>query len=302
MNNLILNIANYRIKIKSLDYDLDPGKRFRNFIEPNYPAATRIGGLTVDIRVYYGTPDLPYGAECVFHAPFIEETDGHRTEKNPEFWSIWKNNDDLFIKTSFPLSKGNKKALLKFSFDSAEWHLYIDSGNEKCIDPLEYPLDGLVLYYLSVIKGDIMIHASGVNHKGKGYAFSGVSGKGKTTMSALWKKAGATIIHDDRLILRKTAEGFRMYNTPVYDDEEPVHSGIDSIFIIEHGRENTLSRLEGAYAASALLANCIQHNWSREIISGLLQSATGLCSEVPVYALSFKPDTSVIDQIVHELT
>jgi len=47
-----------------------------------------------------------------------------------------------------------------------------------------------------------MIHASGVNNAGHGYIFSGVSGKGKSTMAKLWDNSGARVIHDDRLILR----------------------------------------------------------------------------------------------------
>ena len=71
---------------------------------------------------------------------------------------------------------------MKFSLTTREWDLWID-GSEKEIDPFEYPLDGLILYYLTVIHGDIMIHASGVNNAGHGYIFSGVSGKGKSTMA-----------------------------------------------------------------------------------------------------------------------
>ena len=79
-------------------------------------------------------------------------------------------------------------------------------ATEKEIDPFEYPLDGLILYYLTVINGDIMIHASGVNNAGEGYLFSGVSGKGKSTMAKIWDNYGAKVIHDDRLVIRKTGE------------------------------------------------------------------------------------------------
>ena len=97
-----------------------------------------------------------------------------------------------------------------------EWDLWIETDRTKT-DPLEYPLDGLILYYLTVINNDIMIHASGVNYAGKGFLFSGVSGKGKSTMAGIWDNRGAKVIHDDRLIIRKTGDGYRMFNTPVYE-------------------------------------------------------------------------------------
>ena len=74
------------------------------------------------------------------------------------------------------------------------------------------------------MKGDIMIHASGVNHSGHGYLFSGTSGSGKTTMAKLWDKAGARVIHDDRLIIRNIAGSYKMYNTPIYMNDIPTES------------------------------------------------------------------------------
>ena len=66
-----------------------------------------------------------------------------------------------------------------------------------------------------------MIHASGVYYNGRGYLFSGVSGKGKTTMAGLWDNIGAQVIHDDRLIIRSIDGVYRMFNTPVYRNDEP---------------------------------------------------------------------------------
>jgi len=162
---------------------------------------------------------------------------------------------------------------------------------------MEYPLDGLILYYLTVIHGDIMIHASGVNNAGHGYIFSGISGKGKTTMATLWDKAGARIIHDDRLILRNSGNGYVMYNTPVYKNDEPAQSPVNGIFIIDHGLKNEMAPVRGATAISMVMANCIQHNWDSGIIKGLLGSVSAICAEIPVFKLRFKPDINVIHRI-----
>ena len=50
------------------------------------------------------------------------------------------------------------------------------------------------------------------------------------------------VIHDDRLIIRKTGDGYRMFNTPVYNNDEPLIHHLNRIFIIEHGNENRLIR------------------------------------------------------------
>jgi hypothetical protein len=292
MRKYNLNIAGYNISFKSSPGgpDLIPSERFLRNI-----CAT--SESDVYITVHSGHLKLPKAAERVFHAPFVEEINGIQIRHKPNFWSIWKYHSDLFILTIFPLSAPEKKATLKFSLTSSEWDLWIEGGDNK-IDPFEYPLDGLILYYLTVIHGDIMIHASGINRNGRGYLFSGVSGKGKSTMARLWEESGAKVIHDDRLIIRKTEKGYKMYNTPVYNNDVPQESSLDKIFLIEHGFENKLTPIKGALAVSLVMTNCIQHNWGHDIIARLLGSVSIMCSAVPAIKLSFKPNKSIINLIL----
>ncbi len=204
---------------------------------------------------------------------------------------------NFYIKSVFPLSSLKKTAILKFSLSDRNWDLWLDgAGNET--DPLEYPLDGLVLYYLTAINGDIMIHASGVNNLGHGYLFSGVSGKGKTTMAKLWDNSGARVIHDDRLILRNTGNGYMMFSTPVYSNDVPRESPVNKIFLIEHGSRNEHIPVSGASAISMVMANCIQHNWDQNIVARLIGSVSLMCNAIPVVQLHFRPDRNIIDEIL----
>ena len=106
------------------------------------------------------------------------------------------------------------------------------------------------------------------------------------------------MIHDDRLILRKSQDGYLIYNTPVYENEEPLNAPLSRIYIIEHGTLNSTIPLKGANAVSTVITNCIQHNWGKEIVSGLLDSVSDMCMKVDVARLSFKPDKSIIDHIL----
>ena len=319
MRNYILNIAGYKIRFESSDSgpDIVPSERFLRFLIHEIPGVStpqpprwraneegkgRNGGEDNDliITVHAGEITLPDDAKRVFHAPFVEEINGVLFQQNPEFWSIWKYHSDLFIHVVFPDQFNEKNAVLKFSTDSNHWDLWIDS-KETMVDPFQYPLDGLILYYLTVINKDIMIHASGINNAGKGFLFSGVSGKGKTTMAGLWENSGAKVIHDDRLILRKSGNGYVMHNSPVYNNDEPRQSPLDRIFIIEHGKENEMVQVGGANAVSLVMANCIQHNWGQETIAPLLDAVSDLCSRVKVFKLSFIPDRTITDHILaHE--
>jgi hypothetical protein len=292
MRNYNLNIAGYIISFESSDSDPDliPSQRFLRNICNN-------GSSDLLIKVHSDPIELPSVAERVFYAPLIEEKLGMMIKKSDNFWSIYKCRSDLYIKTVLPHSESEKEGILKFSLTTRKWDLYIKgAGNET--DPLDYPLDGLILYYLTVIHGDIMIHASGVNNSGYGYLFSGVSGKGKSTMAMLWDKAGGKVIHDDRLIIRNISGVIKMFNTPVYNDDIPSESPINRIYLIEHGIENKLIPVTGANAVSLVMANCIQHNWNPEIIARLMGSLSMICGSIPVVKLTFRPDKSIIDFIL----
>ena len=89
-----------------------------------------------------------------------------------------------------------------------------------------------------------------------------------------------------------------MFNTPVYNNDEPRDSVLEKIFIIEHGLENMIVPIKGANAVTQVMANCIQHNWGADIIARLLGSISIMCSSIPTYKLNFKPDRSVIDLII----
>jgi hypothetical protein len=289
MRNYNLNIAGYNIRIESTPDgpDLNPSERFRGNISGD-------GSSDILLRVHSASYLIPDDSVRTFHAPYVEEINGLKINKGEEFWSIYKHRSDLFIKTTFPMLPGSGSGVLKFSLTTREWDLYFDNSLEGR-DPLEYPLDGLLLYYLTVVHGDIFIHASGINHSGSGYLFSGVSGKGKTTMSLLWNMAGGKVIHDDRLIIRNIKGKYRMFNTPVYKNDKPSESVLSRIYLIDHGDRNSMIPVKGATAVSLVMANCIQHNWSPEIIARLMGSVSIMCNTIPVIRLLFKPDRSIID-------
>jgi len=292
MKSYCLNIAGYRIKFESADDgpELVPSERFIRYL-------CNETDQDIFIKIHSGQFRLPDDAEKVFAAPYVEEINGIQIKKRERFWSVHKRHSDLYIRMSFPLSTGNNKAVLKFSLEQTDWDMWISgAGNET--DPMEYPADGLILYYITSIYGDIMIHASGVNNAGKGYLFSGISGKGKTTMAKLWDSSGAQVIHDDRLIIRNDGNTYRMHNTPVYRNDAPCESKLDNLFLIDHGERNRIIPVKGAECISLVVANCIQHNWNRQIIARLLGSVSLMCTTVPVAKLFFRPDRSVIDHIL----
>ena len=171
------------------------------------------------------------------------------------------------------------------------------AATPPALNPLPYPLDGLLLYFLFSREGDIMIHGSGVSSHGRGWLFSGRSGSGKTTMARIFDHAGDRVIHDDRLVLRLEGSRWVMHNTPVYRNDEPRSVPLDHIWLIRHGSSNVSEPVAGAEAVAMILANCIQQNWDREAAARLAASADDLAASVKVSRLSFLPDGSIRDYL-----
>jgi len=293
MKSYNLNIAGYIIRIESdeNEFELKPSSRFIRSIVPGE-------NHEVLVRVHPNAYLLPENAEKVFSAPVIDEINFITNNESKEFWSVYCiDSKKYFIRTVYTNMNNQSEVTLEFSLCSKEWDLWIESVAEET-DPLAYPLDGLLLYYLTVINSDIMIHASGVNYRGRGYLFSGISGKGKSTMANIWKNDGAKIIHDDRLIIRRIDKEYFFFNTPVYDNDEPLNSPLSRIYLIDHGRKNKIVPVYGATAVSMVLANCIQHNWARDIIARRVESVSAMCQNIPVAELYFKPDSTIIDFIL----
>jgi len=232
----------------------------------------------------------------VFSAPYVEEINGSMVKKNDRFWTVYRLGKYILVQTTCPLSDSCREALLVIRPQEKSWDLIIDAP-PALTNPMCYPLDGLLLYYLSALNRDIFIHGSGIRSNDHGYLFTGPSGKGKTTIAGLFRDKGAEPVHDDRLILRKKDNSIFMYNTPVYHDEKPAKAELTSLYIIEHGPKNKITPLDHTEAMTAVMANCIQHHWNIDLIENLTEAILVLVKTVDIKKLEFVPDSTVVSFI-----
>jgi hypothetical protein len=280
-----LLIATFKLRLETEDaIELVPGERFSAFI------CHTEGVPDVVVHINNSSGLIPGNSTKVFDAPLMEESSAGPGFSGIPFWSVWKNQEDIFVKIALPGS--DAEPLLVMKRDSNKWSLFMDT-KEKTIDPLPYPLDGLIIYYLTLKKEAIMIHASAVNTEGRGWLFSGSSGNGKTTIARLFDSYGTEVVHDDRVVVVRSDGEWVIHSTPVYRNDVPRSVKLDHIWLLEHGEANISTPLRGATATALVLANCIQQNWDKESIATLLSTVDNLTSSVPVSRLRFVPDKNV---------
>jgi hypothetical protein len=166
--------------------------------------------------------------------------------------------------------------------------------------PLEYPLDELLLQGLLARGRGAEIHACGVaDASGRGLLFVGQSGAGKTTMAGLWEGVpGIAVLSDDRIILRRGADGFVMHGTPWHGEAalaNPSSAPLAGVFFLEHGKANTLAPVRGAAATTRLFAAGFPPFHDRDGLDFTLAFFARLAAEVPCNELRFTPDRGVVD-------
>ena len=254
------------------------------------PFVQNNGSLIVDVEIecFPVLPENPFvKAEMVFEAE----------NEHQKFYSIYRfgNNLGFIIYNQEVKTKIQQIALLDETF--TQWKVYSDISDGKLL-PLKYPMGPIIMHYMTLKSDAVMMHAScafdGLNAR----IFTGFSGNGKSTISKLWADSGNLIINDDRIIIRKSDEGYFVYNTPMYYSDRPKKAPLSSIYLISHSPKNKVKRLSGALAISKVMAFSIQNNYDKQFVQSRLELFSNLCQNIPVYELGFVPDESVVSFIL----
>ena len=104
----------------------------------------------------------------------------------------------------------------------------------------------------------LLFHASAVAVDGAAYLFTAVSGTGKSTHAALWRKllgARAVMVNDDKPLLHVAADHVEVYGTP-WSGKHALHTNIHvpvrAICLLHRAAENTIEPIT-PYAALPML-------------------------------------------------
>jgi hypothetical protein len=287
MANVHLSIADFDIQlINASDFPIALEKGYSSFVKED-----QSNTASVQVFAHSSIPDQLLGQENPIYSAVFEGN---------MLWKIFQVKKGLLFYVYNPNFPFQLQQVAELDNDLAVWNSYsdpvIDEGVLRLF-PLLYPMGPLLMYYLTARFDAIMIHGSGISDGGAARIFTGVSGQGKTTMAKLWFNAGAEVLNDDRLIVRKNKSDYTVYNTPMFYEDKPRSAKLRSIFSIHHSKNNSLKTVTGAEALAAISPNLIQHGYSKEINSHHLNFVSEMIDHISVYHLGFKPDQDVVKKI-----
>ena len=162
------------------------------------------------------------------------------------------------------------------------------------------PTDQILLARLLAERSGCYIHSDGINMDGNGFLFVGHSGAGKSTIATMLKDK-AEILCDDRMIVRKWQNGYRIHGNWSHGTLPIVsaHSApLKAVFFLEQAEENCIMAMEKKMDSISILLGCIiKPMVTREWWESMLFLIEDLVNTIPCYRLRFDKSGDIYEKL-----
>jgi hypothetical protein len=269
-SSVILNLAGFKIKLAS-----DQGTGFPCL-------SVRHAGL-----VNGGPEDFELQILKSSHTPILPAQSKHWQVP----WSVHFNPPQVDLQGTYP-GFGKSSWEMHLNFEEESGTLITHTSGQR-IDPLQYPVDALLIYYLSLFSEALVIHASAVSFGTTGLAFLGRSGAGKSTIARFCQLAGARILHDDRIVLRCADDMLMAHRMPVYPGSMPLSMELNMLFFITKSVITYEIPQPAQTAFEKLACHTVQHPFDAEIIRRQISNLEKIARKVPSFILGFPLDPEI---------
>jgi len=171
-------------------------------------------------------------------------------------------------------------------------------GGRAIRSPLRYPLDQVLTMYALAGKG-LLVHAAGLDRGGRGLAFPGVSGAGKSTFARLaGARPGWSPLSDDRVVVRVEPGDACLHGTPWAGSgrvAERRSVPAEGLLFLEKGASNEVRRISPAECLKRLLPVVSVPWFDRDVAGAGLETCERVARAVPAAVLTFRPDVGAVE-------
>lgn len=208
-------------------------------------------------------------------------------------WTIKFNHQGDFILEAFRIPP-SRRVIVNPEFSSGEVQGdFTDLGHERFY-PLQ-DMDMKLFVNWLARSGDLILHASGVMVDGKGYAFAGDAGAGKSTLASfLLQNHGVTVLGEDQVILRYIRNRFWIFGTPWHENPgmcSPQGVPLEKIFFLDREREQGISGIKPLEGITRILQTAFIPFYRQDLLPGILERLEKLSNKIPFFVLSYRLST-----------
>jgi hypothetical protein len=212
--------------------------------------------------------------------------------------------ESLDTKTHQPCTR----ALINEDFSHVDvWMRGEELGSVRGWVPMKIlnPLVEVCLLTRLAREGGLLLHSAGILSPTGGYIFTGQSGAGKSTLSEFFDTCGATVLSDERMIIRKNGAAFSIHGTPWVGSGAFARneSGLlTALFCIRHGAQHQIENLTPGAVLALILPQCFLPHWDRAAMESTMAFLSDLIVHVPCQRLTFAKQPDVVDYIQSQMT
>ena len=151
-----------------------------------------------------------------------------------------------------------------------------------------------------------LLHAAVLDYQGKGYAFLGRSGTGKSTHTGLWLKhiREAKIVNGDKPILEYSNEQFIVHGTPWMGKEglgEKSQTPLCGLCFLEQAKENSIQRLTPSEMSARLFTQILLPEEEESVVL-TLDLIDKMIMQVPAFLLKCTISEEAVQMSYENLT
>jgi hypothetical protein len=219
-------------------------------------------------------------------------------------WIVYRKGDSfIYIGVSRDSESAEPHRVAVFDADFAHGIIYHPARQEAAVRRLGlssltlFPTDQILIAQLLAARRGCYIHAAGAIMEGQGLLFVGHSDAGKSTATRMLK-GQAEILCDDRIVVRRWAEAFKIHGTWSHGDipdVSPNSAPLRAILFLEKSSQNYVRPLQEPKQIFLRLVGClIRPLVSRDWWERSLELLEHICREVPCYDMHFDNSGNIV--------
>ena len=214
-------------------------------------------------------------------------------------WALWEEGGDLIICSGY-FNQAAARCFCRLDRDGKAAEVFLDPAREDGSNPLRYPIDQILSWGPLAKCGGLILHSAVAVRDGVGWVFSGRSGAGKSTLAEQCHRAGWKILNDDRVMVFKRGDQWRVAGTPWHGSgrfAEGEKGSLGGVLFIEKSGRDRAVRMDPAAVRYSLLdvaaVPWFEDNWSQ----AALNVADRFAREASFFRLECTRNRSAVDAV-----